>query len=35
MAVCMAKTIVANANHNYELDPMNMAYRGQKHLLNS
>ena len=27
------ETIVANSNHNYVLDPMNKAYRGQKHLL--
>ena len=27
------ETIVANANHNYVLDPMNKVYRGQKQLL--
>ena len=27
------ETIVANANHNYVLDPMNKFYSGQKHLL--
>ena len=27
------ETIVADANHNYVLDPMNKVYRGQKHLL--
>ena len=27
------ETIVANANHNYVLDPTNKVYRGQKHLV--